>query len=173
MLRFWIVDNIYERIDKDFSFDSYDNDEMNIGGYYSEGIQDLLKRAICNYHYLFSEEAKAEQSNAYFNIGSPEIAEKIINENVNNDEIINKMFDKYTGPLFIIKDGKGYFTNGNGYSEKYDSYSFGFDLETVRCNREEFINDLNIIPMIEEIKEYYLTHTFEEFEERYPYDYAL
>lgn len=173
MLRFWIIDNIFEKMDKEFSFDSYESDDINIGGFYTEYIQDLLKRAICNYHYLFSEELKIEQSNAYFNIGSKDIANRIFEENADNDTIIDNMFGKYIGPILIIKDGKGYFTNGHDYHEDYDSYSFGFNLDEARCNRDEFIQNLNIIPMIEEIKNFNLTHTWEEFEDKYPYDYSL
>ena len=174
MLRFWIIDNIYDKMDKKFSFDSYEYDDITVGGFYTEEIQDLLKRGICNYHYLFSEQAKMEQATSYSNIGAHEIANMILDESTDNDTIINNLFGKYTGPIFIIKDGKGYFTNGQGYnSDKYDTFSFGFDLDEARCDREEFIRNLNIIPLISEIRNDYLTNTWEEFTDKYPYDYSL
>ena len=174
MVRFWVIDDVYNKIDNNFYLDTYDCDDINIGGFNTGYIKDLLKRAVCNYHYLFSEEAKAEQALAYSNIGAHEVANRIAEEECSNDEIIDNMFGKYTGPVLIFKDGKGYFTNCQSYNDnKYEDFSFGFNLDEVRCSREEFIKELNINQLINEIKNYYLTHTWEEFEDRYPYDYTL
>lgn len=173
MLRFWIIDNIYEKLEKQLFFDGYDCEGIHICGYYSDETQNLLKEAICNYHYLFSEENKGEQSDAYFQIGEHDIANRILEESADNDGIIDKMFGKYLGPILIIKDGKGYFTNGHDFNEHYEIYTFGFDMDGARSDRDEFINGLNLTPMIEEIKEYNLTHSWDEFTEKYPYDYTL
>lgn len=168
-LKVYIIDNIKDKIDEWLLLDSYNSQDGYICGLKTEMAQDELLRAVCNSYFLFSEEARNKHAEQYKKLGEKNNAAMIYNTKCTDEAIIEHIFAHWLPPMLIINGDKGFIT----HCIKREPETFGFDITSAREDVDEFINEIGIKDIINEVRNYFLSHTWSEFENKYPYDYYL